>query len=254
MSNNTLIPETVVLTGANGKLGTAITKHLVECGYHIIAVVRPKSDHDDIRQKSEGKVTEVAVDLVHQHSASILCEKIKDLSVSPIGLIHNARDLKNLELNQSGLVNRSNFQMEHLLGIVVPYEISTSFAENFETMRSIVNISSMYGNVAVNRALYSKKSQTSPIHYGVTKAGLNHLTRELAVRLAEKNISVNSISFGGVAGRANKDFLDKYNSLCPTGGMLKQENIGHHVEYLLDRNLAGLTGHDLKADGGWTIW
>ncbi len=31
--------------------------------------------------------------------------------------------------------------------------------------------------------------------------------------------------------------------------MLKDENVGHHATYLLDDNLVGLTGHDLKADG-----
>jgi NAD(P)-dependent dehydrogenase (short-subunit alcohol dehydrogenase family) len=102
--------------------------------------------------------------------------------------------------------------------------------------------------------LYKKSGHSSPIHYGVTKAGLNHLTRELAVRFAEKSISEISISFGGLEGRAYQNFIQKHITLCPTRSMLKDENVGHHVTYLLDKNLVGLTGHDLRADGGWTIW
>lgn len=248
------VRESVVITGANGKLGTAITTHLVESGYHIVAVVRPRPGREDVIIRSEGLVTEVALDLVQEGSAELLCKQLVAMSISPIGLINNARDLKNLNLDKTGLVSRKNFQNEHLLGVVVPYEISSALANKFVTLRSIINISSMYGNVAVNKTLYEEKGQNSPIHYGVSKAGLNHLTRELAVRFAEKKISVNSISFGGVAGRADQNFVNKYNALCPSGRMLQEENVGHHVSYLLDKNLVGLTGHDLKADGGWTIW
>jgi NAD(P)-dependent dehydrogenase (short-subunit alcohol dehydrogenase family) len=252
--SNIKVPETVVITGANGKLGTAITHHLVECGYHIVAIVRPKNGCEQVVNRGDGSVTELALNLVQEKSSTLLCEKLKSLSLSPVGLINNARDLSNLELDENGAVNRTNFQNEHLLGVVVPYEISNALAEIFTSMRSIINISSMYGNVAVNKALYVESGHNSPIHYGVTKAGLNHLTRELAVRFADKGISVNSISFGGVEGRADHKFVEKYNSLCPTGKMLKDENVGHHIKYLLDENLVGLTGHDLKADGGWTIW
>ena len=92
------VRESVVITGANGKLGTAITTHLVESGYHIVAVVRPRRGREHVIISSDGLVTEVALDLVQEGSATLLCKQLVALSISPIGLINNARDLKNLNL------------------------------------------------------------------------------------------------------------------------------------------------------------
>ena len=56
----------------------------------------------------------------------------------------------------------------------------------------------MYGIVPPNPNLYKKGESGTPIHYGVAKAALIHLTKELAIRLSDKQVRVNSISYGGV--------------------------------------------------------
>ena len=49
---------------------------------------------------------------------------------------------------------------------------------------SVINISSIYGQVAPVAGLYDRREQQSPFHYGPAKAGLEQLTRELLLELA----------------------------------------------------------------------
>ena len=112
----------------------------------------------------------------------------------------------------------------------------------------------MYGVVPPNKNLYTDKYESSPIYYGVSKAAEIHLSKELAVRLADKKIRVNSISFGGIEGRVNKKFKNLYAKMCPLGRMLKPNEVFEPVWFLSSNQSSGATGHNLIIDGGWTTW
>jgi NAD(P)-dependent dehydrogenase (short-subunit alcohol dehydrogenase family) len=167
-------------------------------------------------------------------------------------LINNARDISNLEFDQNSYKQIENFNKETFLAVVLPYFLSTKLKKNF--LKSIVNISSIYGVVAPNRNLYKDKYKSSSIFYGISKAAQIHLTKELAVRLSQNNTRVNSVSFGGVEGRVSSDFKKKYSFMCPSGKMLKVNQTFEPVWFLASDQSSGSTGHNLVIDGGWTIW
>jgi hypothetical protein len=121
-------------------------------------------------------------------------------------------------------------------------------------LRSVVNIGSQYGVVAANPSLYAEQDKGSPIHYGVAKAALIQLTRELAVRLAARKVRVNCLSLGGIEGRVDERFKERYARLCPQGRMLTDSDLTGPVEFLASDASAGMTGHNLVVDGGWTAW
>ena len=101
---------------------------------------------------------------------------------------------------------------------------------------------------------FEDKYKSSPIYYGVSKAAEIHLTKELAARLSDKKIRVNSISFGGFEGRVSKSFKKRYSKMCPLGRMLKPEEVFKPIWFLCSDQSSGATGHNLVIDGGWTIW
>ena len=170
-------------------------------------------------------------------------------------LVNNARNIKLLAVDKNGLTSRKNFLEEFLIDVVAPYELSVCLAKmQPKELKSIVNIGSQYGKVAINHNLYGCFSEASPINYGVAKAALSHLTKELAVRFAKKNIRVNCAAFGGVEGRVDKNFEERYAKLCPSGRMLKEEEIVGGIEFLLTDQSSGMTGQTILIDGGWTIW
>lgn len=247
----------VVVTGATGKIGTSVVRHLLAAGDTVVAVGSRSASVEELRDavgSAEGGVVGFVLDLTAADAATRLAEFLDEVDLRPEGLVNGARSLRFLGTEQDGLVTRDNFTRELLLDVVVPYELTMALAaQDGSRLVSVVNLASMYGISAPNPALYGGRLDDSPISYGVAKAGLIQLTRELAVRLAPR-VRVNAVSFGGVQGRVDEEFLRRYAALCPAGRMLDDDEVAGPIAFLLSSASSSMTGHNLIADGGWTIW
>jgi len=83
---------------------------------------------------------------------------------------------------------------------------------------------------------------------------LNHLTKELAVRLANRGVRVNAVAFGGVEGRASAEFRNNYSNLSPNQRMLTEDDLFGPIELLISDQCNAITGEIVTVDGGWTLW
>lgn len=249
--------RTILLTGATGRIGRVLTRHFLETGDCVIATSRSQEsaaalENEFAEHSEKGTLRLEIVDLDKPEACAELARAVA--ATGPSALINNARNLVNLSVGSDGNVRRPEFEGELRLGVIIPYELTTALLNAGAPLRAVVNIGSIYGVTAFNTALYDDPEQQAPLQYGVTKAALLHLTKELAVRLAPRNVRVNAVSFGGVEGRASQDFRERYKTLCPQGRMLDDDDIAGPVEFLISSRARAVTGHNLIADGGWTLW
>jgi NAD(P)-dependent dehydrogenase (short-subunit alcohol dehydrogenase family) len=204
-----------------------------------------KPDHEQVQG--------IEVDLLDPAAGAKMDAAFAGNGERPTALINNARNLDFLKV-ENGVTSRANFTQEFVLGVAVPYELSLRWSGMDGSLRNIINISSIYGIVPPNRALYDDGYTKSPVQYGVVKAAVIHLTRELAVRLAGHGVRVNCISYGGVEGRASPEFVARYAAMTPQRRMLQRAEVAGPVQFLLSEAAAGMTGHNLVYDGGFTVW
>ena len=112
----------------------------------------------------------------------------------------------------------------------------------------IVNISSIYGSTSdYGRSIYS-----------MTKAGVEGLTRGMALDLAEHNILVNSVSPGFTMTdltrqNLNDDELKAKESMVPLGRIAEPSDISNVVCFLCSDLNMYLTGQNILVDGGYVI-
>lgn len=113
---------------------------------------------------------------------------------------------------------------------------------------SIINVSSMAGLVASPRAAV----------YGAAKAGIESLTRTLAVEWARHRIRVNAVAPGYVASdltsesHASEAMTSYIHNGTPLRRMAQPEEIVGAVVYLASDASSFQTGSTIVVDGGWT--
>ncbi|MBE7495472.1 MAG: SDR family oxidoreductase [Verrucomicrobiaceae bacterium] len=123
---------------------------------------------------------------------------------------------------------------------------------------SIVLFSSMYGSVSPDPSVYEPPMNPNPVEYGVGKAGIQQLTRYLAVHYGRQGVRCNTISPGPFPNpliQANQAaFVERLSKKVPLGRVGQAPEITGAVSFLLGDASSYITGQNLAVDGGWTIW
>ncbi len=92
--------------------------------------------------------------------------------------------------------------------------------------------------------------------YGMTKAALEHLAKNLVVEVAKYGITVNCIAPGATVTPRNlnddPDYEAHWASVIPTGQAAFPSDIANAALFLLSNAAAQITGQTIVVDGGWT--
>ncbi|MBU4433119.1 MAG: SDR family oxidoreductase, partial [Alphaproteobacteria bacterium] len=108
----------------------------------------------------------------------------------------------------------------------------------------VINICSIDGQSVA-------KEETYP--YGASKAGLLHLTKRMALRLAPENIAVSAIAPGAFASDMNKvarDHAEAVSKAIPAGRIGTDEDMAGTAIYLASRAGDYVMGSAVTVDGG----
>ncbi|CAD6524688.1 Acetoacetyl-CoA reductase [Paraburkholderia metrosideri] len=109
----------------------------------------------------------------------------------------------------------------------------------------IVNISSVNGS----------KGSVGQTNYAAAKAGMHGFTKSLALEVARKGVTVNTISPGYLATKMvtaiPQEILDtKVLPLIPMGRLGKPEEVAALVLYLCSDDAVFVTGSNIAINGG----
>jgi NAD(P)-dependent dehydrogenase (short-subunit alcohol dehydrogenase family) len=120
-------------------------------------------------------------------------------------------------------------------------------AASAERPAKVINIASIDGLRNAGMETYS---------YGASKAGLIHLTRLMAKRLAQDHVHVNAIAPGAFPSEMNvwaRDEPEKVSGGIPAGRVGQAQDIAGTAVYMCSRAGDYLVGITLPVDGGVTL-
>ena len=217
--------QVVVVTGAAGGMGRAISAKLIADGSHVVGL---DLDVDGLTDMAGNGFTGMAVDLTDASALSDTFGRIRVEFGGLDGLVNNAGtcfmsefpDIPEGEFEQQMALNFSG--AFHCCQAAVPMMLERG------GVKKIVNISS---NGAYNFDVFD------PPHYRASKAALDTLTKDLARRYARDKISVNSIAPAMTETPlfkvVSQETLDKAIAQMPHGHAMQPDQIAAWVSFLM---------------------
>ncbi len=91
--------------------------------------------------------------------------------------------------------------------------------------------------------------------YGMTKAALEMLAKNLVVEVSPYHITVNAIAPGATATERTKsdpEYENTWSRITPIGKSASVQDIAHAALFLVSPEAGHITGQALVIDGGWT--
>ncbi|GLU32053.1 acetoacetyl-CoA reductase [Trinickia caryophylli] len=237
-----------LVTGGMGGIGEAISVKLQDAGHTVVVTYSPSNTNADnwlAQMDAQGRPFRAYPADVADYDSCERCAAQIRAEIGPVDiLINNAgitRDasFKKLEKGAWDAVLRTN--LDSLFNMTKQwYEGMTA-----RGWGRIVNISSVIGC----------KGGFGQTNYAAAKAGMHGFTKSLALELARKGVTVNTVSPGFIATRmvtAVPEEIMKTKILpeIPVGRLGKPEEVAALVAYLCSDDAGFVTGANISINGG----
>jgi len=237
-----------VVTGGMGGIGEAICMRLAQVGHRVVATYSPgntKAEQWVKDMKTRGfEFHAVQVDVTDFDSSQKAVAKIQ-AEVGPIDiLVNNAGITRDATFRKMGkpdwdAVMRTN--LDSVFNVTKP--VCDGMMDR--GWGRIINISSING----------QKGAFGQTNYSAAKAGMHGFTKALALEVARKGVTVNTISPGYIGTKmvlaVPKEVMDtKIIPQIPVGRLGKPEEVAALVAYLCTDEAAFLTGANIAINGG----
>jgi acetoacetyl-CoA reductase len=241
-------PRVALVTGGMGGLGEAICIKLAALGYRVVTTHSPGNTKapewlDAMNRQGYG-FRAFPCDVAEWESAAACAHKVS-AEVGPIDvLVNNAGITRDMTFKK---MDKSNWDMVIKTNLDSCFNMTKQVCDGMldRGWGRIINISSVNG----------QKGAFGQTNYSAAKAGMHGFTKALALEVARKGVTVNTISPGYIGTKMvmaiPKDVLDsKIIPQIPMGRLGKPEEVAGLVAYLSSDEAAFLTGANIAINGG----
>lgn len=269
MGQPRLADKTAIVTGSGRGIGRAIARELADMGSNVVVTARTQDEIEATAETINEETSGTAMAIRGDVSDSEHVDRLFDEATTEFGgldiLVNNAGLTYDFDPLEDSLSDVHDAMDVNLFGAV---DCALHAAREFDTgdpdeftggAGRILNISSLSSRLATQ------------MPYSMAKAGLEAMTRALAVNLATQDILVNAIAPGWVAttGTARnreisvKDYveIDEFREnyfeepfrSVPLARMARPEEIARTARFLVSPENTYITGQTIVMDGGLSI-
>ena len=242
-----LSDKTAIITGASRGIGKKIAEKLAINGVKISIISRNLNDLEETASKINSKnILCFKGDVANYNSMKEIVDKIYktwgkiDILVNNAGITRDKILLRLSEEDWDEVVNTNLKGYYNTTKIVSRYMLRNKSGK-------IINIGSVIGQIG----------NSGQSNYAASKAGIEGMTRALAVELGSRSININCIAPGYIktdmTNKLDDNILDKMKENIPLNKLGSTEDIANLVCYMSSDLSSYITGQVINVDGGMTI-
>jgi len=239
----------LVVGGAGGGIGSAVTLALADAGAELHIVTYDRDHADDVIEEGKGlrgSIQPHIADVTDEAAFSSVLNHILDAQdpvkflvnvVGGVGVTDWSRT-KDCEMDTFDRILSRNLRY----ALVSCREVASLLIEQ-SSPGAIVNISSIAARAIPLLA-----------GYGAAKAGLESMSRTMAAEWGQHGIRVNAVAAGTVkTPRAGQGDVQEVAQRIPLQRRGEPADIANAVLFLLSEKASYITGQTLTVDGGSTL-
>ncbi len=240
--------RTALITGGMGGLGEAICIKMAALGYQVVTTYSPGNktwkEWLDAMNKMGYAFKAYACDVADFDSAKACVALItKEVGAVDV-LVNNAGITRDMTFKKMDKVNWDAV-------------MSTNLDSTFNMTKQVCDgmLDRNWGRIVNISSVNGQKGAFGQTNYSAAKAGMHGFTKALALEVARKGVTVNTISPGYIGTKMvmaiPSDVLDsKIIPQIPMGRLGKPEEVAGLVAYLCSEEAAFLTGANIAINGG----
>jgi acetoacetyl-CoA reductase len=242
--------KTALVTGATGGLGTAMCKKLFEDGFKVVGNYRTAQKAKEWMEKLKADGYDIQLfegDVSKYESAEAMIKQIEQ-EVGAIDIL----------VNNAGITRDKPFTK---MTKEQWYEvIDTNLNSVFNCTRHVINgmIERGWGRVINISSVNGQRGQFGQTNYSAAKAGMHGFTKTLAIEVARKGITVNTISPGYIGTdmvmAVREDIREQIIAQIPVGRLGGTEEVAFLVSFLASDRSSFITGANIAINGGQHVF
>jgi glucose 1-dehydrogenase len=253
------VRKVAVVTGSDRGIGRAIALAFAKSNAYsgIVVNARKREETEKVAKEiRDGGTNTDSIAVIADVSQEADCIRLIDEAVKHFGRI-------DVLVNNAGIQQEVPFEDTSIevWQKILAVDLTGPFVCSREVVKHMLNQKNPEGGCIIN---ISSVHQVIPkphyIPYATSKAGIEMMTKTMALELAQHNIRVNVVAPGAIETDMNQELREDKNELnkvlrrIPLRRIGTPEEIADMVEFLASYKAGYITGSAFFVDGGMTLY
>ena len=237
------MPRTVLITGAARGIGLATARAFLDEGWQVALLDIDGPAQESAAAELGDDALALTADVAVEAEVNVAVEKARDRFGAIDALVNNAGVAVFKPILETTPAEWGRVLDVNLTG---PFLMTRAVVPHMPRGGAVVNIASISG----------QRASTLRVAYGTSKAGIMHLTKQMAAEFAHLGVRVNCVAPGPVDTAMAKavhspEIRADYHDAIPLNRYGLEEEIAAAILFLCSDKASYITGQTLAVDGGF---